>query len=311
MTETLNKNSPDQPGLNQRLILTVDDEPHILKALNYMLSQAGYRIISARDGQEALEAVRGRKPALVISDIMMPRLDGYGLCDKLRSQASTALIPFIFLTAKDHTDDRVRGIRTGADGYLTKPFNRDELLALVETVLRRHRVYIEQSMRDELTGLPNRKLLGIILEEEHARARRYRRKLAVAMIDLDHFKRVNDLFGHPVGDRVLIKVSDTLRAAMRRQDRVGRWGGEEFLAILPETGRREAATLLNRCRKNLKSLKFEKDGKELPVEVTLSAGISELNPADCSIAEMIEAADQALYRAKEEGRNRVKADGIE
>ena len=288
-----------------QLILAVDDTPNILKAIQYILTKAGYPVITARDGDEAFILIRKERPALVISDIMMPGLDGYELCSRLRSKEATSLIPFIFLSAKDTVDDRIKGIQTGADAYLTKPFHRDELLALVETVLTRHRIYIEQTMKDGLTALPNRAYLFKTLDNEMARARRYRRDLSVVMLDIDHFKSVNDTYGHLFGDKVLINLAGTLSKEVRRQDILGRYGGEEFLIILPETTGDAAAALMERCQRKIADIPYDDGSGSSPVSVTISAGIAEFNTDDHSIEDLIGRADRALYRAKENGRDQV------
>lgn len=299
--EAMNTENPKQT------ILVVDDAPNILKALQYILTRAGYFVLTARSGEEALEMIKKERPVLVISDIMMSGVDGYEICSRLRTEQSTSLIPFIFLSAKDTVDDRIRGIRTGADAYLSKPFHRDELLALVKTVLTRHRIYIEQTMKDELTTLPNRAYLSKALDSEMARARRYERPLSIVIMDLDNFKSINDNYGHLFGDKVLIKLAETLRKELRRQDILGRYGGEEFLIILPETGIEKAAVLMERSRKKIANTSHNYDGepKSTEVTVTLSAGITEFSSGDCSIDDLINRADQALYRAKEGGRNRI------
>ena len=288
-----------------QLILAVDDAPNILKAIQYILTKAGYPVLTARDGDEALTLVKREHPALVISDIMMPGLDGYELCSRLRAEEATSLIPFIFLSAKDTVDDRIKGIQTGADGYLTKPFHRDELLAMVETVLTRHRIYIEQTMKDGLTALPNRTYLFKALDNELARARRYQRNLSVVMLDLDHFKSINDSYGHLFGDKVLMKLAGTLREEIRRQDILGRYGGEEFLIILPETTSNAAAALMERCRWKIAEIPYDDDSGSSPVSVTISAGIAEFTDNDHSIEDLIRRADRALYKAKENGRDQV------
>lgn len=288
-----------------QLILAVDDAPNILKAVQYILTEAGYSVLTARDGDEALTLIKKECPVLVISDIMMPKLDGYDLCARLRSKPSTSLIPFIFLSAKETVDDRIKGIQTGADGYLTKPFHRDELLALVETVLTRHRIYIEQTMKDELTALPNRAYLFKTLNNELARARRYLRSLSIVMLDLDNFKSINDTYGHLFGDKVLIKIAGILREGIRRQDIVGRYGGEEFLIILPETTGEEAVVFMERSRRTVAEIPYKGDSGSSPFSVTISAGITEFTTDDHSIEDLIGRADRALYKAKENGRDQV------
>jgi len=289
-----------------QLILAVDDTPNILKAIQYILAKAGYSVLTARDGDEAFILIKKERPALVISDIMMPGLDGYELCSRLRSEEATSLIPFIFLSAKDTVNDRIKGIQTGADGYLTKPFHRDELLALIKTVLTRHRIYIEQTMKDGLTALPNRTYLFKSLDNELARAQRYRRNLSVAMMDIDHFKSINDTYGHLFGDKVLIKLAGTLQEEIRRQDILGRYGGDEFMIILPETTGEDAAALMERCRWKVEKIPYEEDSGSSPVSVTISAGIAEFTGGDHSIEDLIDRADRAMYKAKQNGRNRVE-----
>ncbi|MDP8236298.1 MAG: diguanylate cyclase [Candidatus Erginobacter occultus] len=289
----------------RNLILVVDDEPHILKAVHYILDRAGYQVLAARDAEEALSLVSRDRPSLVVADIMLPGMDGYKLCRRLRHSHPDSLTPFIFLSARDSVDDRVKGIRTGADAYLTKPFHREELLAMVEAVLDRHQSYAEQIMNDDLTGLLNRSHILQRLEEEFARARRYRRPLAAAMIDLDNFKAVNDLCGHPAGDRLLRQIAQLLRGEMRKQDFLGRYGGEEFLSVLPETTAADGAILLERCRKKVAEITARRGKNSEGIPVTLSAGVTELAGGDKNLSELLDRADCLLYRAKEEGRDRV------
>ncbi len=290
---------------NSQPILVVDDEPNLLKAVHFILSQAGYPVLAARDGEEALDLVTRERPALVVSDIMLPGIDGYELCRRLRNRYPDSLTPFIFLSARDSIDDRVKGMRTGADAYLTKPFHREELLTMVETILNRHLSYAAQMMTDDLTGLLRRTFIFQRLEQEFSRARRYLRPLTVAMIDLDNFKSFNDHYGHPAGDQALMKIARLLQEEVRNSDFLGRYGGEEFLLALPETTAAEGKILLERCREKLARSSGCQEGETAGTAVTMSAGVTGLSGGDRNPSDLIERVDRLLYQAKAEGRNRV------
>ena len=289
----------------QELILIVDDEPVILKKLRHIIMVAGYRISSATNGKEAIERVKEEAPDLIISDIMMPEMDGYEFCHHIRSHPSTALLPFIFLTAKDKIDDRIEGIKLGADAYLTKAFHPSELLATVRTALLRHQLYLEQAQMDELTGLLNRKGIMDELTEQITTARQYQRPFSLAMIDLDNFKTVNDRYGHPVGDLVLRQFAELLIREVREEVKVGRWGGEEFLVLLPDILGSDARVLLEVIREKVADFNWEWERGEITVAITISAGIAELRRSDQDTNEIIGRADLALYQAKDRGKNQV------
>ncbi|HDL64522.1 MAG TPA: GNAT family N-acetyltransferase [Proteobacteria bacterium] len=303
-----NMNVVDEQA-KKELILIVDDDPVILKKLRHIIMSAGYRISSATNGKEAIERVKEEAPDLIISDIMMPEMDGYEFCRHIRSHPNTALLPFIFLTAKDKIDDRIEGIKLGADAYLTKAFHPSELLATVRTALLRHQLYLEQAQMDELTGLLNRK--GIIdeLTEQVTIARQYQRPFSLAMIDLDNFKAVNDRYGHPVGDLVLRQFAELLTREVREEIKVGRWGGEEFLVLLPETSESGAHRLLKVICEKVVVFNWEWEKERITVPITMSAGVAELRVTDQDINEIIDRADRALYQAKNRGKNQVVVSG--
>jgi len=286
-------------------ILLVDDDPVILKKLKHIIGEAGYWVSSATNGMEALTRVKEEPPDLIISDIMMPEMDGYEFCRHIRSHPATALLPFIFLTAKDKIDDRIEGIRLGADAYLTKAFHPSELLAIVRNVLLRHQLYLEQAQIDKLTGLPNRKGIMDELTEQITIARQYQRLFSLAMIDLDNFKAVNDRYGHPTGDRVLIQFAELLAHEVREQDKIGRWGGDEFLVLLPETSESDASALLEVIREKVAGFNWEWEKGRITVPITISAGVAEMRQSDQDINEIIERADRVFYRAKNRGKNQV------
>lgn len=287
------------------LILIVDDDQVIMKKLRYIIGQGGYRILSAPNGKKALELIKKNPPDLIISDIMMPEMNGYEFCRHIRSHPDTELIPFVFLTSKEKIDDRIEGIKLGADAFLTKTFQPSELLVTVRTALLRHRFYLEQARTDSLTGLPNRKSM---LDEMIKQIKRFRQNkciFSLALLDLDDFKAVNDRYGHPAGDLVLRQFSEEISRRIRAQDKIGRWGGEEFLILYPDTGKAEAGKLLDKIRKNLVQLKWEGGGGGKELSLRFSAGLAELARTDQDPNQVIDRADRALYRAKEDGKNRV------
>jgi len=288
------------------VILVVDDDPPILKALKFILESEGYRVIPAANGETALAAARREPPDLVISDVNMPGLDGFGLCRGIRSMPGRELCPFVFLTAERSVDSKVTGFSSGANAYLIKPFEPAELTALVRANLERHRAYEEQALRDPLTGISNRRALFRLLESELSRARRYHRVLSVAMLDLDRFKELNDRLGHLAGDRALVGVSEVFSSRIRKEDILGRYGGEEFLIALPETDLSRAVILLERLREEVAASRWPING-EGEIVVTVSIGVAQAREDD-DVETLLMRADRALYRAKAAGRNRTETE---
>jgi diguanylate cyclase (GGDEF)-like protein len=310
-------------------ILVADDEPINRSLIQRRLERAGYRVLTAENGREAVEKTLAAMPDLVILDVMMPVMDGLEACRHIKDDETTRDIPIIFLSARDETEVKVSGLSLGANDYISKPFRAEELLARVDVAMRlkqeRDRlresadearanaeIAQERAMTDALTGLLNRYGLQRALAREHAEARRYNRPVACLMIDLDNFKKVNDTYGHSAGDTALQQISTILTDAVRRSDTVFRYGGEEFLALLPETDLEGAAALAEKIREAASSRLFG-DGEHV-FSLTLSVGAARLCDGE-SGNDMIARADLALYHAKEQGRNRVevapKEDSIE
>lgn len=310
-------------------ILVADDEPINRSLIQRRLERAGYRVLTAENGREAVEKTLAAMPDLVILDVMMPVMDGLEACRHIKDDETTRDIPIIFLSARDETEVKVSGLSLGANDYISKPFRAEELLARVDVAMRlkqeRDRlresadearanaeIAQERAMTDALTGLLNRYGLQRALAREHAEARRYNRPVACLMIDLDNFKKVNDTHGHSAGDTALRQISTILTEAVRRSDTVFRYGGEEFLALLPETDLEGAAALAEKIREAASSRLFG-DGEHV-FSLTLSVGAATLCDGE-SGNDMIARADLALYHAKEQGRNRVevapKVDSIE
>lgn len=302
-------------------ILVADDEPVNRALIQRRLEREGYHVLTARNGSEAVEQARASLPDLVILDVMMPEMDGMDACRLLKESEATHDIPVIFLSARDETEMKVSGLGLGADDYISKPFEAEELIARVHVAIRlkrerdqlrtsveeasmRAELAQERAMTDALTGILNRYGLQHILAREHAEARRYNRPLSCLVIDLDNFKTINDTYGHAVGDLALQQIAGILREAVRRSDTVFRYGGEEFLVLLPETDLEGAAALAEKIRAAAASRLFG-EGRNV-FNLTLSAGAGCLCE-DESGHDMIARADMALYHAKERGRNRVES----
>jgi two-component system cell cycle response regulator len=300
-------------------ILVADDEPINRSLIQRRLEREGYRVYVAENGREAVELTRETLPDLVILDVMMPEMDGMEACRLIKEDKLTHDIPVIFLSARDETEMKVSGLTLGANDYISKPFKAEELLARVSVSIRMKRerdqlrasaeaarasaeMAHEQAMTDALTGLLNRYGLQRTLQHEQAEARRYHRPLSCLLIDLDHFKNINDTHGHAAGDIALQQISAILSKAVRGSDMVFRYGGEEFLVLLPETNLEGAMALAEKIRLAADAQLFG-SGHIFPL--TLSAGVASLTNHE-SGNDMIARADMALYNAKAQGRNRVE-----
>jgi diguanylate cyclase (GGDEF)-like protein len=293
------------PMSSQPLVLVADDDGVTRAMVTAWLSRSGYEVISAPDGDAALEAASERLPDLLLVDVTMPGLDGYEVCRAVQS-ATPVPPPVIFLTAHGHTTSRVAGLDAGAVDYIVKPFAQAELVARVRAALRTKAVrdnLVEKATRDGLTGLLNRRELDVQAEAAVRLAQRHDRPLSVLLADIDHFKQINDTYGHAAGDEVLREVARRVTASCRLSDVLGRYGGEEFLLILPETHADEAVTTGDKLRRILadEPVLFG----QLEISVTTSVGAASWG-ASMIAASLIDAADQALYRAKSLGRNRTE-----
>ncbi len=313
-----NESSNRVPGSGREddaLILVVDDNPDNLEIISTRLRFRGYEVALAERGDEALALVHDVAPDLILLDIMMPDMDGYEVARRIRATEDMPYIPIIVVTARDSTEDKITGLDAGADDYLTKPINFPELEARVRSMLRIKRLQDELaeknreleklSISDGLTGLYNHRHLHDLLEEEYERSGRTGEPISVVMFDLDHFKEVNDTYGHQAGDAVLAELSEILRDTAREIDRLGRYGGEEFMAILPGTDAQAGLTFAQRVRRNVEERPFQ-IGEDEPLHMTISAGVATYPTHDAdSPRRLVHYADQALYSAKHSGRNRV------
>jgi len=295
---------------NRQTILIVDDVPANIKVLGEALKME-YHIAVATNGEKALQIAASLKPPdLILMDIIMPGMDGYEACKKLKQGEQTRNIPIVFITAKDQEEDETHGLELGAVDYITKPFSIPIVKARVKThlELKRHRDNLEQlSACDGLTGIPNRRRFEEMFDKEWKRSIRQGRSLSVVMMDIDYFKLFNDHYGHLFGDDCLKLVAETLAATIRRPgDFVARYGGEEFVCVLPETSKEGAIIVAELFRKSIYDLKIKHEKSQVSNHVTISLGVATTIPkAEKPMKALLEAADKSLYQAKKEGRNRV------
>jgi len=306
----------------------VDDHEDNIEVLRVRLESWGYETAAAFSGAEALAQVEQAAPDLILLDVMMPEMDGNEVARRVKANKALPFIPIIMQTALDSTEDKVEGLEAGADDYITKPIDFAELRARLRSMLRikrlqealeeREKELLEvnrkltyMSQTDGLTGLDNRRHLNERIEEMFQHAQRMHEPFSCVMCDLDKFKSVNDTYGHQAGDEVLKQLSNILKEEAREIDRVGRYGGEEFMLLLPGTVLDAAVTFAERVRKRIEAHTFTFDGGTLTR--TASFGVSGWpHPSIDQCDGLVRAADDALYVAKETGRNRViRFDGDE
>ena len=302
-------------------ILVVDDEPLSRLVVQATVERLGHESIAAEDGEQAWECFNQDKPDVLITDLMMPGVDGLELCRRVRGEARAGYTYLILATALGDREDVVRGMQAGADDYLIKPVGLFDLQARLiaaqrvtdlHAELARHRAELARLARqDPLTQLGNRRSLDDDLKVLHARSRRYGRRYCLAICDLDRFKAYNDAYGHQAGDEALRAVAATIVGEVRAGDGVYRYGGEEFLLVLPEQTLETGLVAVERMRAAVERLAIPHAAAGPGQVLTLSAGIAAFEPGELIAAEeLLKRADAALYRAKSAGRNRVAlADG--
>lgn len=294
-------------------ILVAEDSLVIRAVLRRHLEHEGYSVVEAVDGQAAIDQCHQAPPDTILLDIEMPGLNGHQVLAHLKADDLLKDIPVVFLTGKTGTDDIVAGLRSGAHDYLKKPFETAELIARVGAAVRtkqlqdqlrnRSAEFDRMSRTDALTGLYNRRHLEERLRQVDRAALRHDYLMAVVMVDIDHFKRVNDAEGHAGGDDVLREFARRLRGEMRDEDVAGRWGGEEFLVILADTDLEGASVLAERIRVAIADEPFGIGDHR--IAVTMSGGCASGPAGDPD--DLVRRADFALYQAKAAGRNRIQA----
>lgn len=296
-------------------VLIVEDDREIREMVALMVKGMGYTVVTSATGKEALNRLREQSIDIVLLDLMMPEMDGFEFCRTVRADAALRDLHIIITSARDTLEDKVRGLELGAADYLTKPFSLTELQARIKVgerivryqkTLQAQQTQLEHLAReDALTGLANRRFFEERAREECLRAQRYRHPLSILLADLDHFKDINDTYGHGYGDTVLKEVGQTLVHHCRTSDLCARYGGEEFAILLPETELIEARKVAERLCVAVRGLTIRHPAG--PLQVTVSFGISCLDhERSQSLDELLVQADAALYTAKRKGRDRVE-----
>lgn len=308
-------------------ILLVDDDANIINLLSKRLTQEGFHVISAKDGKSGIDLAASQIPDIILLDLLMPEVSGKDVLKELKNNPDTASIPVIIVSAVADTEDKIDGLSLGANDYIVKPFRFQEVIARINTQLRiamlqkeleqRHNDLLEKNkllkklaVTDPLTGLFNKGYLMKRLHSEIARSARYNEPISGIMIDIDFFKKINDTYGHLVGDEVLKHISRIIKELTRSIDIVTRYGGEEFFVICPNTSLEGVVNLGERIRERVEKTPFIVDNNVI-VSVTVSVGIKcenlnlSVNP-DTATTTLINSADLALYKAKSNGRNRVE-----
>jgi two-component system, cell cycle response regulator len=306
-------------------ILIVDDYPANIKVLGELLRE-NYELLVATNGLKAISLAREKMPDLILMDVMMPEMDGFSAASVIKKDELTSDIPIVFITAKGETEDIVKGFDAGGQDYITKPFNPQELFARVNThlelkqskqVIKDYAAELENvnkelkllnaklefmAWHDQLTNLPNRRYMRSRIKDEEIRSVRSGKPFALVMGDVDDFKHVNDTYGHEAGDGVLRHISQIFTSSLRRQDSVSRWGGEEFLLLLPETDLNGAMIASEKIRLRVETEPYEYKG--VPIRLTITLGVSGYEDAR-GIEGTIKLADEALYKGKKGTKNCV------
>ena len=290
------------------VVLIVDDTPQNIHVLMEALEDS-CRVLAAKSGEEALRKVHEDKPDLILLDVMMPGMDGFEVCRRLKQNEAVKDIPVIFVTAVSDDIQEEKGLKLGAIDYIRKPFHVPTARVRIQNHLRLKRKsdLLEELVRiDGLTEIANRRGFDEALEREWRRCERQNAPLSLVMIDIDHFKAFNDTYGHAQGDNCLIRVARCIAQALNRPgDLAARYGGEEMAVLLPETPLEAASVMAETIRAEVEALAIANEGAGGTGRLTISLGAASMVPAGADATALVRQADAALYRAKAQGRNRV------
>jgi two-component system cell cycle response regulator len=298
-------------------VLIIDDSDAVRELIITTLESFDLfsRYYEAEDGLEGFKKLLSSPVDIILCDLEMPRIDGFKFLSMMKSRPDLQDTPVILLTGREDRELKIKGLEQGASDYITKPFDVEELVARVKVHLkiknlqddlkRTNELLLELSNTDHLSGLFNRRYLMEVLEKEVQRSLRKGGNLSLIILDIDHFKKVNDVYGHLQGDIVLQKVAVQLQKELRAYDTAARYGGEEFIAVLPDARLEDAVFVANRVRTSLQATRFS--GELSQLSLTASMGVAMFSKQNCTTADgFIKLADDALYRAKANGRNRVE-----
>lgn len=293
-------------------VLIVEDNLVTKRLLEISLTKWGYGIQVVGDGRAAWEALQEyESPNLIISDWIMPDMSGVELCKKIRDMGKNDYTYFILLTSKGSKEDVIEGLQSGADDFIIKPFDPDELkyrVKIGERIIRLEQRIQRMAKTDHLTGVMNRRAFMERIDQELQRAHRESASFSLILTDIDFFKKINDTYGHQAGDFVLQRFVGQLKKTLRPYDLVARYGGEEFILCFPGAGHVESRLIAERIRKRIEEMTVNLPGTDQSIKITASFGTALFVPEfEEDVDSMIKRADDALYRAKEEGRNRVCA----
>ena len=305
--------------MTESTILLVEDDKIQGKATKDYLESTGYKVVWAEDGKSAIKTVKTQDIDLIVLDLVLPDINGNEVCRWLKLNQDTRGLPIIMLTAKSSTNDKITSLTAGADDHLSKPFNESELGARIYACLRTKALQDELrdknrqleevlskvevlAITDPLTHLYNRRHFENLIENEFASTARYKSPATCLMIDVDYFKRVNDEYGHRTGDIVLKEISNIIKSCLRKVDTVARWGGEEFVVLLPRTKKEDSYAAAERILNTISEYAFT----GVKRRVTVSIGIASIpNPSIDTAEKLVDASDVAMYEAKSSGRNRI------
>ena len=297
-------------------VLIAEDDKLCRTILDKNLRKWGYEVLSTENGKEAWEVIQEENIQIAILDWIMPKVDGLELCEKIRKTSLDKYIYIIMLTIKNQQIDIRKGFAAGVDDYITKPFDTHELKARLQTgkriihlqnqLLESQKKLQEIAIHDTLTGLLNRYEILNVLQDEFHRSSREEKHVSTVMLDIDFFKNINDTHGHDVGDEVLIEAASRLKTVLRRYDKIGRYGGDEFLVVLPNCNMKNAIRISERLRRAISSEKIETEAGGISVTVSAGCASTENSPSP-NIENLVKISDKAMYHAKNMGRNCVVA----